>query len=314
MYAPLDDFTAAVARLGELRESGSLRVKVYAGGSVSLQIDEVAEGVPEAGSGLYRDIGSVLNAIGADVSVEQFVRARQAPDGESPEGEPETVARAKYEATLAAFPSTKLSPGALQRLGRARRRSTQALLLALGRRSGRLRRLMSYYAYRRMLGPDGRVGAWRALGAQIEDGAWIGPRVWMRVPSKVSVGSGTKIAGRTMIESYGQVTIGRNVLLNDADLFTAQHYVDDPTFKAERSFISIGHHAWLPHKIIVMPGVSIGNYAVIGTGSVVSRDVPDYAVAVGNPARVVKERARIDYTYVPALRQSRRFTSEWTAE
>ncbi len=315
MYAPLDDFTSAVARLGELHENGSVRLKVYAGGSVSLAIDAGAEDVPQPGSGLYEDIGDVLNAIGASVSIDEFARARaSARRGESDAVEPEAVSRAKYEATLAAFPATRLTPSARQRLRRARRRGTQSLVLALGRRSGQLRRLMSYYAYRRMLGPDGRVEAWRALGARIEDTAWIGPRVWLRVPSMVSVGAGSKIAGRTMIESYGQVTIGRNVLLNDADLFTAQHFVDDPTFKAERSFITIGHHAWLPHKIIVLPGVTIGDYAVIGTGSVVSRDVPDYGVAVGNPARVVKERARIPYTYVPAQRQNRRFTSDWAAE
>jgi serine acetyltransferase len=46
--------------------------------------------------------------------------------------------------------------------------------------------------------------------------------------------------------------------------------------------------------------VTIGNYAVVGTGSVVSRDVPDYAVVAGNPARVIKERARVPYEYVPA--------------
>jgi acetyltransferase-like isoleucine patch superfamily enzyme len=47
--------------------------------------------------------------------------------------------------------------------------------------------------------------------------------------------------------------------------------------------------------------VTIGNYAVIGTGAVVASDIPDYGIAVGNPARVVKERARIEYTYVPSV-------------
>ena len=101
------------------------------------------------------------------------------------------------------------------------------------------------------------------------------------------------------IEGWGQVTIGRHVLMNNADLFTSQHYIDDPGLKGERRFISIGDYAWLPHKIIILPGVRIGSHAVVGTGSVVSRDVPDYAVAVGNPARVVKERARIKYSYNP---------------
>jgi maltose O-acetyltransferase len=102
------------------------------------------------------------------------------------------------------------------------------------------------------------------------------------------------------IESFAEVRIGRNVLMNDADIYSAQHDINHPRFAAQRRPVTIGDYAWLPHKIILLPGVRIGNYAVVGTGSVVSRDVPDYAVAVGNPARVVKERARIRYTYVPS--------------
>jgi acetyltransferase-like isoleucine patch superfamily enzyme len=311
MYAPLDDYTAAVARLGELYEKGSVRVKVAAGGSVELVVDHTAGDAPPRGDGLYKDIHHVLNAIGANISVDQFIQARSTFSPEFDGVEEGAVSRAKYEATAAAFRSARLTPGIGQRVGRRGKTWSASILLALGKRSGRLRKLMGWYAYRRVLGPDGRRRAWCMLGARIADTAWIGPRVWIRSPSRVSIGAGSKIAGRTMIESYGEVTIGRNVLLNDADLFTAQHFVDDPTFKAERSFIWIGDQAWLPHKIIILPGVRIGNYAVIGTGSVVSRDVPDYGVAVGNPAQVVKERAHIEYDHVPSLRQDRRSRSEW---
>jgi len=172
-------------------------------------------------------------------------------------------------------------------------------VIALAERSGYLRRAMSLYAFRRLIGPDGRRTAWRALGARIDETALIGPGVRMRNPDRVSVGAGTKLGGRMSIEGWGEVTIGRHVLMNNSDLFTSQHYIDDPGLKGERRFISIGDYAWLPHKIIILPGVRIGSHAVVGTGSVVSRDVPEYAVAVGNPARVVKERARIKYSYTP---------------
>ena len=54
--------------------------------------------------------------------------------------------------------------------------------------------------------------------------------------------------------------------------------------------IEIGHDVWFGMEATVMPGVSIGNGAVIGTKAVVAKDVPDYCVAVGNPAAVVKQR------------------------
>lgn len=67
---------------------------------------------------------------------------------------------------------------------------------------------------------------------------------------------------------------------------------DETDFFAWRhSFhVSIGHDVWIGHGAIVLPGRSIGIGAVVGAGSVVTKDVPDYAVVVGNPARMIKAR------------------------
>jgi len=302
MGVSLEQFTAAVARLGELRECGLVRVRPAPGNNgLVLAIDKAADDLPAKGGGLYADIMDVMSAIARGTSVEQFVRDRAVPGPDFDEGEDEAVARAKYEATVAAFPPRWLKGGLLKLARRRLREWMTALVLKAARRSGRLRGLMTWYPFARVLGPDGRRTAWRMLGAQIADTAWIGPRVTMQVPREVSVGAGSKLGGRVRVEAYGKVTIGRNVLINDTDLFSTQHDIDDPGLRGERRTISIGDYAWLPHKIIVLPGVRIGSHAVIGSGSVVSRDVSDYGVAVGNPARVVKERARVKYTYVPAV-------------
>lgn len=52
----------------------------------------------------------------------------------------------------------------------------------------------------------------------------------------------------------------------------------------------IGHDVWIGHGAVIMPGVTIGIGAVIGSGAVVTKDVPDYGVAVGVPAKVIKQR------------------------
>jgi acetyltransferase-like isoleucine patch superfamily enzyme len=299
-YSQLDVFTAAVARLGELLEQGALRVKVASNGHVAFTIDKDATEVPEHGNGVYLDIHDVLTAIVLHDPLDEFIAARADQDGDGSSEQARADWQAKFAAAAAAFPASKLRPSRWSRARAGARALSTRAIIAAAKRSGWLGRTMAWYWFRRLLGGRGRRLAWCALGARIADTASIGPGVTMRQPYNVTVGAGTKLGGRVRLEAFGEITIGRNVLMNDADLYSTQHDVNHPRFAPQRRFVRVGDYAWLPHKIIVLPGVTIGSYAVVGTGSVVSRDVPDYGVAVGNPARVVKERARIRYTYVPS--------------
>ncbi len=67
---------------------------------------------------------------------------------------------------------------------------------------------------------------------------------------------------------------------------------DDEAFFERRAdqVVHIGHDTWIGHGAIVMPGVTVGDGSVVGAAAVVTRDVPAYSIAVGVPARVVKER------------------------
>jgi acetyltransferase-like isoleucine patch superfamily enzyme len=175
------------------------------------------------------------------------------------------------------------------------------VLLRLALLSGQLHRLMAFYPFAKVLGNAGRVAAWRKLGAEVADHVDLGPGVRMRGAERISIGAGSRLSGRIYLDGWGRIDIGRNVLMNDqVDILTAQHDLDSPMFDGDIRTVSIGDHAWLPLRIIVLPGVSIGTAAVVGSGSVVAADVPDYAVFAGNPARFVKERARIDFEYVPS--------------
>lgn len=90
----------------------------------------------------------------------------------------------------------------------------------------------------------------------------------------------------------GTVTIGRHVMMgHQCVVITQNHkYVGERYEGEEIEDVLIDDYAWLGHRVIVLPGVRIGKHAIVGAGAVVSKDVPDYGVAVGNPAKVVKYR------------------------
>lgn len=58
--------------------------------------------------------------------------------------------------------------------------------------------------------------------------------------------------------------------------------------------VTVGHDVWIGHGAIIMPGVEIGTGAVIGAGAVVTKDIPPYTIAVGVPAKPIKERFPVD--------------------
>ena len=93
----------------------------------------------------------------------------------------------------------------------------------------------------------------------------------------------------------GEITIGNNVLFGPKVVIWGRDHgikKDQLICKQVHSCapVVIGNDVWIGAHASVMKGVTIGSGAVVGAGSVVTKDVPEYAIAVGNPARVVKYR------------------------
>lgn len=114
-------------------------------------------------------------------------------------------------------------------------------------------------------------------------------------PSSVELGDNSGIGIRAQIN--GKVMIGKNVMMGpDVCIYAINHAfnrVDIPMnfqgFAPEKPVV-IGDDVWIGARVIILPGIRIGTGAVIGAGAVVTRDVPDYAVVGGNPARILKMR------------------------
>ena len=89
------------------------------------------------------------------------------------------------------------------------------------------------------------------------------------------------------------VTIGDDCFIGpNVSIYTACHSTDPIERNSRREWaepVTIGDNVWIGGSVTILPGVNIGNNVTIGAGSVVTRDIPDNVVAVGNPCRVIRQ-------------------------
>ena len=89
-----------------------------------------------------------------------------------------------------------------------------------------------------------------------------------------------------------KVTVGANTVIGpEVHIYTATHPLDS---QERRKFqhakpVTIGADCWIGGKAVICPGVTIGNGCVIGAGAVVTKDVPDFSLAAGNPAKIIRK-------------------------
>jgi maltose O-acetyltransferase len=136
-------------------------------------------------------------------------------------------------------------------------------------------------------------------GAKIEFPAVISKCTGNGAWHHLAIGPGSFV-GRVELQMHDQVTIGQNVIINDgARLLTGSHDIASADFELQTGPICLRDYAWVATGAIILPGVTIGRGAVVGAGAVISKDVPDYAVAVGNPARILTRRRPRNLRYQP---------------
>lgn len=105
----------------------------------------------------------------------------------------------------------------------------------------------------------------------------------LRLGHNVVINNGTIISARVGITIGEGTGIGYHCLLMDSD-----HHPIAPGLPINEGPIVIGKHVWLASKVTVLQGVTIGDFAVVAAGAVVTQDVPPYAVVGGVPARVLR--------------------------
>ena len=121
----------------------------------------------------------------------------------------------------------------------------------------------------------------------IEKGASFCPE--LHIGDNSGVGRDCKLSGR--------IVIGKDVMMGpNCIMYTYSHEhsridipMDQQGFEKER-VMHIGDDVWIGTNVIILPGVNIGSHCILGAGAIVTKDVPDYAIVGGNPARIIRMR------------------------
>jgi len=138
------------------------------------------------------------------------------------------------------------------------------------------------------IGDDVLIGPGVALSAGMVPGQECLVTPVVTIGDRCLIGRGSGIVGHFSISIGNDVWTGHHVYITDQN-----HGYEDITIpiskqsQPERA-VSIGDGSWLGHGSVVLPGVTIGQHVVIGANSVVTKDIPDFSVAVGVPAKVIR--------------------------
>lgn len=133
------------------------------------------------------------------------------------------------------------------------------------------------------------------------DGAFVNPPFYCDYGKNIEVGKNFFANYNCMIIDVAKVTIGENCqMAPNVAIYTAGHPIHPAARNSAYEYgieVTIGDNVWIGGNTVVVPGVHIGSNVVIGAGSVVTKDIPDWSVAVGNPCHVVKKITEEDKQY-----------------
>jgi acetyltransferase-like isoleucine patch superfamily enzyme len=138
------------------------------------------------------------------------------------------------------------------------------------------------------IGEDTMIGPYVALSAGMVSGQQCLTTPVVKIGNRCLIGRGSGIVGHLSIVIEDDVWTGHHVYITDQN--HDYRDVDQPISRQSQPErpVLIGAGSWLGHGVVVLPGSRIGRHVVVGANSVVSGSLPDYCVAVGAPARVIR--------------------------
>lgn len=146
----------------------------------------------------------------------------------------------------------------------------------------------------------------RKIVAKIGQDSYIVPPFRCDYGDHVFIGNNTYINYNCCFLDSAKVTIGDYVYMGpNCNIFTPCHPIHYELRKEKVTEyalpVTVGSHSWIGGDVVITPGVTIGENCVIGAGSVVTKDIPDNSIAVGNPCKVIRQVNDKDREYINSL-------------
>lgn len=131
----------------------------------------------------------------------------------------------------------------------------------------------------------------KVFGANISGIPFVHSAVKIQIPWHLTMRHRSCLGDRSNAYSLGKIVILEGATVaQEAYLCTGTHDFKDPSLQLITKPITIGKNSFIGVRAMVLPGVRIGNQAIVGAMSVVSKDVPDHQIVAGNPAKNIGER------------------------
>lgn len=120
----------------------------------------------------------------------------------------------------------------------------------------------------------------------------------IRNPKGIVIEKGASIGPKVLLDGRMGLTIQEGAVIGyGAIIWTLNHDYNDIHFCGKGAPVTIGRHAWVCSNSIILPGITIGEGAVVASGAIVTHDVPAYTIVGGIPAKKIGQREQKDYNY-----------------
>jgi acetyltransferase-like isoleucine patch superfamily enzyme len=140
---------------------------------------------------------------------------------------------------------------------------------------------------------------YRLSGIKIGAGSTI--HMWANFfqPKNISIGKDSIIGDHVFLDGRDELKIGSHVnIASQVLIYNSEHDINDPEFLAKEEPVEIGDYVFIGPRSIILPNVKVGKGAIVAAGAVVTKDIPNYLIVGGVPAKKLGERVNKDLKYV----------------